>query len=163
MVRAGKKRKSIDPQVVELLGRNKLVNDLLRAGLEVALPMRDRGIDLIAYLDLRPKFQTFVARPIQMKAALHGSFSINRKYSKIRDLLIAYVWSLGEAGEPAIYALSHDETVDVAKEMGYTKTNSWKKRGRYGTTNPGKKLVSLLAPYRMTPEKWWDRITEAIV
>ncbi len=54
MVRTGKKRKSIDPQVVELLGRNKLISDLLRAGLEVALPMRDRGIDLIAYVDLRP-------------------------------------------------------------------------------------------------------------
>ena len=45
MVRAGKKRKSIDPQVVELLGRNKLISDLLRAGLEVALPMRNRGND----------------------------------------------------------------------------------------------------------------------
>ncbi len=33
----------MDTQVVELLGRNKLVSDLLRAGLEVALPMRDRG------------------------------------------------------------------------------------------------------------------------
>ena len=162
MVRTGKKRKGIDPQVVELLGRNKLVSDPLRAGLEVALPMRDRGIDLIAYLDLRPKFQTFVARPIQMKAALHSSFSINRKYSKIRGLLIAYVWSLGEPGEPTIYAITHDETVNVAKEMGYTRTPSWKTES-YATTNPSKNLVSLLDPYRMTPEKWRDRITESIV
>ena len=150
----------MDTQVVELLGRNKLVSDLLRAGLEVALPMRDRGIDLIAYVDLRPKVQTFVARPIQMKAALSKSFSINRKYSKIRDLIIAFVWSIGEPGEPTIYALTHDETVDVARKMGYTKTPSWK-AGSYGTTNPGKKLVSLLDPYRMTPEKWWNKITDS--
>lgn len=152
----------MDTQVVELLGRNKLVSDLLRAGLEVALPMRDRGIDLIAYVDLRPKVQTFVARPIQLKVALDKSFSINRKYSKIRDLLIAYVWSLGEPGEPKIYALTHDETVNVAKEMGYTKTPSWK-TGSYATTNPSTKLVSLLTPYMMTPERWRDRITESTI
>ncbi len=45
MVRIGKTRKGMDTQVVELLGRNKLVSDLLRVGLEVALPMRDRGND----------------------------------------------------------------------------------------------------------------------
>ena len=42
----------MDSQAVELLGRNRLVSDLLQAGLEVALPVRDRGIDLIAYANL---------------------------------------------------------------------------------------------------------------
>jgi len=36
-----------DSQVIELLGRNLLVAELLQAGLEVALPIRDRGIDLV--------------------------------------------------------------------------------------------------------------------
>ena len=136
--------------MVELLGRNKLISDLLRASLKVALPMRDRGIDLIAYVDLRPKVQIFVARPIQMKVALDKSFSINRKYSKIQDLIIAYVWSLGKPGEPTIYALTHDETVDVAKKMGYTRTPSWK-TGSYATTNPSTKLVSLLPTLHNDP------------
>ncbi len=95
-----------------------------------------------------------------MKAALKGSFGINRKYSKIRNLIIAFVWSIGDPREPTIYALTHEETLGVAKKMGYTKTKSWK-TGSYGTTNPGKKLVSLLAPYKMTPELWWHRITES--
>ena len=34
-----------DSQVIELLGRNLLVAELLQAGLEVALPIRDRGLD----------------------------------------------------------------------------------------------------------------------
>ena len=122
MPRRKTRKRRIDPQVVELLGRNKLVSDLLRAGLEVALPMRDHGVDLIAYADLRPMVDRFVARPIQMKAALKGSFGINRKYSKIRDLIIAYVWSIGDPREPTIYTLRHDETVVVARNMGYTKT-----------------------------------------
>ena len=53
----------MDTQVVELLGRGRLIEELLRAGLEVAIPQRDRGIDLIAYLDLDEKIGSFVARP----------------------------------------------------------------------------------------------------
>ena len=42
----------MDTQTIEILGRNRLVNELLVAGLEVAIPLRDRDIDLIAYIDL---------------------------------------------------------------------------------------------------------------
>ncbi|MBN1885820.1 MAG: hypothetical protein JW876_09910 [Candidatus Krumholzibacteriota bacterium] len=59
----------MDTQVIELLGRNRIIDELLRAGLEVALPERDRGIDPVAYADLESKVDAFVARPIQMKAA----------------------------------------------------------------------------------------------
>jgi hypothetical protein len=39
-------------QVVDVLGRNQLTEELLRAGLEVSLPVRDGGgIDLIAYAE----------------------------------------------------------------------------------------------------------------
>ncbi|MHB2036215.1 MAG: hypothetical protein ACYCPW_05680 [Nitrososphaerales archaeon] len=41
----------MDTQLVELAGRNWLTSELLKAGLEVARPERDRGIDLIAYVD----------------------------------------------------------------------------------------------------------------
>lgn len=41
----------LDTQQLELIGRSLLVGELLRDGLEVALPERDRGIDLIAYVE----------------------------------------------------------------------------------------------------------------
>ena len=43
-----------DPQVVEVLGRNLLVGVLLTEGVEVALPVRDKGIDLVAYFCTDP-------------------------------------------------------------------------------------------------------------
>jgi hypothetical protein len=61
--------KELDSQVIELLGHNRLADELFRSGLEVAHPARDRGVDLIAYVDLETHVQSFVARPIQMKAA----------------------------------------------------------------------------------------------
>jgi hypothetical protein len=53
-----------DPQFVEILGRHYLITELMRAGIEVAEPVRDRGIDLIAYVDLDSSSGAFCARPI---------------------------------------------------------------------------------------------------
>ena len=57
-----------DTQVVELMGRHRQMNELLRDGLEVAAPARDRGVDVIAYADLSVQVAKFSAKPIQMKA-----------------------------------------------------------------------------------------------
>ena len=65
----------------------------------VAIPARDRGIDLIAYADLGTQVARFSACPIQLKAAIGGSFSVDRKYAKFPNLLIAYVWYLEDRAD----------------------------------------------------------------
>lgn len=145
-------------QIVELIGRNWLVNELLQANLEVALPLRDRGIDLIAFADLYTHVQTFIARPIQMKAASLRSFGVDQKYSRFPDLIIAYVWYVNDPNKTVTYGLTYHEAVEIADKMGWTKTISWEK-GAYSTTNPSKPLLDLLEPYKMlSPQKWWDKI-----
>src|SRR5688500_865685 len=99
----------MDTQTIELVGRNQLTAELLRAGLEVALPLRDRGIDLIAYADTGADVATFTAVPIQMKVASERSFSINRKYEKFPNLLHAYVWGIQVSECLATYALTQPE------------------------------------------------------
>jgi predicted methyltransferase MtxX (methanogen marker protein 4) len=42
---------SSSAQQIEIMGRNRLVNELIAAGIAVAVPLRDRGIDVIAYGD----------------------------------------------------------------------------------------------------------------
>ncbi len=58
----------VDTQTIEIVGRQRLSGELLAAGLEVAMPLRDRGIDLIAYADLDRQVKRFTAKPIQMKS-----------------------------------------------------------------------------------------------
>lgn len=147
----------MDTQITEILGRNRLIDELLLAGLEIAIPARDRGVDLIAYVDLESKVSGFVAFPIQMKAASSRAFSIDRKYSKIANLILAYVWGLQEPEHAVTYALTYSEAVAVAEAMGWTKTDSWTK-GKYSTSAPSKKLCDLLRPYKMSPAAWWQRI-----
>lgn len=149
----------VDTQVVELIGRSRLIIELLAAGLEVAVPMRDRGVDLIAYVDLETKARSFIARPIQMKASSQRHFSISRKYAKVRDLLLAFVWYLDDPTRSVTYSLSYPEAVTIGDELGWTKTPSWIENGDYSTQRPSRNLVTLLEPYRMTPERWWSRVT----
>ena len=61
--------RAVDSGVVAIIGRHRRIQELLGAGLEVAVPQRDRGIDLIAYVDRDSRVSDFVAVPIQMKAA----------------------------------------------------------------------------------------------
>jgi hypothetical protein len=125
----------MDAQSAEIVGRNYLVSQLVRDGLEVARPERDRGLDLIAYLDLDETDGGFVACSIQMKAASERQFGIARKYEKFSKLLFAYVWNVHDPGRARTFGLTYSEALDVAKAMGWTKTASWQgaRRRRAGT------------------------------
>jgi hypothetical protein len=147
----------MDSQTIELLGRNRLTTELLLAGLEVALPARDRGIDLIAYVDLTSKVTTFTACPIQMKASSSRAFSIDQKYARISNLILAYVWGLQDPAQAETFALTYPEAISIAEEMGWTTTESWAK-GAYSTSSPSKQLCTLLQPFRMTQEGWWTKV-----
>jgi hypothetical protein len=147
-----------DAQVVEALGRNLLVTELLRANLEVAFPIRDRGIDLIAYLDTGDGVRDFVACPIQMKAASRESFSIDKKYEPFPGLILAYVWNVFDPDATVTYALTYGEAVEVADHMGYTQNDAWLVGRRWNCPTIGRPLRKLLEPHRMTCAKWREKI-----
>lgn len=152
----------MDTQQVELAGRNWLTSELIRAGLEVARPERDRGIDLIVYRDRgMDDKREFLAYPIQMKAATKEVFRLDPKYEKIPGLILVYVWYLGVSANTKCFAMTYTEALDIADEMGWTATPSWIKGGRhkrrgYSTTKPSKRLRPLLTPFEMDSTKWWS-------
>lgn len=143
----------MDKQIIEILGRNRLIVELAGAGIEVAVPIRDRGIDLIAYRDDGQKDRPFPAVPIQMKAAMQMSFSVDRKYEKFSNLILVFVWHLNGDEKPKTFALTFDEARKIAKEMGWTKTASWEE-GKYTTNSPSAKLCGLLEKHEMSQNTW---------
>lgn len=140
----------LDTQQIEILGRSHLKAALIEAGLEVATPERDNGVDLIAYR-WRPEGGEFTARPIQMKAASQFIFGVNRKYARIPHLILAYVMNV--RAKQHIYALNYDEAEKVAAELGWTDTASWE-AGAYTQTRASEKVLAALAPYLMDPGDW---------
>jgi len=141
----------LDSQQVEILGRSLVKAALIEAGLEVATPERDNGIDLIAYKWGLPG--SFTARPIQLKAASDFSFGIERKYERIPGLLMVYVVGVRSSTQ-RIFALTYPELLAVADGLGWTKTPSWTEGNGYSTRHPSKRLKKELAPYEMQLSSW---------
>ena len=56
---------SMDSQQVELIGRNWLISELVRVGLEVATPVRDNGVDLLV-----SRADYSWSQPLQVKTPL---------------------------------------------------------------------------------------------
>jgi hypothetical protein len=145
---------SKDNQVVELAGRNRLASELQRAGIEVARPERDHGVDLVAFLDS----DRFRARPIQLKAAARESFNVLCRYARFPELVLVYVWDV-DLPTSRFFALTYSEAEAICEAMGWTKTPSWqgktKARAGYVTSKPTPKLRELLGRYEIKkPEQW---------
>jgi hypothetical protein len=153
-------RRESDTQLTELAGRFALISQLTEDGLEVALPIRDRGVDLIAYADLDEQGGRFAACPIQLKVTIGRRFELDRKYERIANLLLVYIWDVKDAGKSRTYALTYAEALDVMRKKKFTETSSWKK-GKYSVASPGKELLELLEPYRMMARGWRPRILSA--
>jgi hypothetical protein len=151
----------MDSQQIELLGRNLLAEQLLRAGLEIAFPQRDRGVDLIAYADMSERVRAFAAVPIQLKASSRRSFGVDRKYSRFPNLLLVHAWHVDDGQKPEFYALIYSEAVAILEQMPYSKTDAWQKRGVYSTSAPSVALCKLLAKHRMCVGDWWAKIVGA--
>jgi hypothetical protein len=151
----------MDTQTLELVGQHRLASELLQAGLEVAFPTRDRGVDLIAYADISQAGR-FIAKPIQLKAASRRSFGIWKKYEKFPELILAFVWHVDGKEDPETYAVTYDESVAIGEVMGWTRTAAWITHGGYDTTRPGAKLRERLKPYLMSPERWRAKITGSV-
>jgi hypothetical protein len=143
-----------DSQLVEIAGKHLLISRLVAAGLEVAEPLRDKGVDLIVYSDSGD----FVARPVQMKASSIESFSLDKKYERFPHLLIVYVWNVQDPEHTEVYALTFEEAKRVLEEKGYDKTASWQERNYYFVRNAGAELKKLLEPHKMTTEKWQQKL-----
>lgn len=139
-----------DSQLVEIAGKHLLISRLVAAGFEVAEPLRDKGIDLIVYRDE----EKFVASPLQMKASTHESFSLDRKYEKFPNLLIAYVWKVNTGDKSEVYLLTFNQALKVMEAKGYSQTDSWTKKGYYFVRDAGRELKALLEPYRMDTQNW---------
>ena len=142
---------SLDSQQVEILGRNRIKAALIEAGLEVATPERDNGIDLIAYR--WHLVGEFSARPVQIKAASTFSLGIDRKYERIPGLIMAFVVGVREEAH-AIYALTYGELLSIADALGWTKTPSWIEGDGYSTRHASKRLMDQLGAYRATRDSW---------
>lgn len=140
----------LDTQQVEIIGRNLLLSCCIADGLEVAQPIRDRGVDLIIFDDIS-EHANFKSLPVQLKASSSRSFSINRKYARIPNLLMAYVWFSNDPINARLYIMTYKDVVDISRSIGWLNTKSWLDGGGYSTQSPSRQLTDTLEPFKYLP------------
>ncbi len=145
----------LDSQQTAIIGKHILIAHLIAADLEVAEPIRDHGIDLIAFRD-RAESGEFLACPIQLKTASDEVFSLDSKYESFPSLRIVFVWNAREPAKAEVFVLSYKEARAVFAEMKYDKTKSWD-AGKYTTTRPSEKLKKILEQFRVKTSEEWPR------
>jgi hypothetical protein len=159
-----KTQKRVDSQLIELAGRNWLMSQLQRAGIEVAKPERDRGVDLIAYIE-HPRF---LACPIQLKVSSKSAFVVYRE--KHQGMLLVYVWHVTDSAKTTALAMTWSEAEFIAKQMGWTEKPSYRKAKGYWrvpsvNSNSRKesvrKLRDLLERHKITNGEWMGIIQRA--
>ena len=151
-----------DKQIVEVLGRNRLIEILLTEGVEVAIPVRDKRIDLVAYFWADPLRSRFVAAPIQMKAASKKSFVLDKKYAETPGLLLAYVSHVNDGEETEIFLLTYHEALKVLEQRGHAKTDTWQHKGEWSATNPTGELLDALTPFKVGRGEFRQRLEKSI-
>lgn len=82
---------SVDKSDIGAIGEHLVTVELLRRGVEVSVPVVDRGIDLIAF---KPS-PLFRAVPLQVKATPSANFTIHRAWEQIPGLVLVYVFDVG--------------------------------------------------------------------
>jgi hypothetical protein len=146
---------TVDTQLQEIRGRNILVNELIRGGLEVARPERDKGIDLIAFTQ---HTEDFLACPVQLKASVKRAFIVHRKYVSFPTMLHAFVWRLDDV--PEIIALTWMDLRAFAERHGWDRQESWAKHHYWRVPDAKGALLAELQPFRMdsAPERWVELV-----
>lgn len=144
--------KKPDTATVEVAGRNWLTANLLTRGFEVAVPIVDRGVDLIVFREVGE--DGIRALPLQLKCASAESFSLDRKYEG-RGIPLIYVWNV--LSQPTAFMLTYEEALDVLGAQAAA-TKSWSEGGKYAITSVGSALRARLQPY----EGRWDWLDQRL-
>lgn len=140
----------MDTQQIELVGRAALESHLIREGFEVARPARDKGIDLIVFLD-EPSLP-FAALPIQLKSYSGTTFGVWRKYEGMTDLVHVYIWNVFHA--PRFFMMDYAEASGLIPEAR-KRTRSWNRenaRAGWSWTKAPREIASALPGF----ENRWE-------
>src|ERR1035437_4272200 len=145
--------------VIEVLGRNHLIAQLVEDDVHAAVPLWDQGVDLLAYF---AGAEHLVARPMQLKVSETSRWGVYKKYAGIKDLLMVHIWHVKQPSAVEIYAMSYAEAKNLLEKTStYAQTKTWNNpMGHYDTApiRSSTPLWKSLQPFRMGKGKWRERL-----
>ena len=138
-------------QATEALGRGFLVSHLVREGIGVSLPLWDDGIDLIAHTD-DPINQEFKARPLQLKVSTSTYVGLSKKYAKVPQLKMVFVWLNKDVEKSRIFVMSYSALCEMFKRQGHLETDCWTKNGEFSTSRASREKLEAMTLFEFKPK-----------
>lgn len=146
-------RSKYDTQQTEIIATSLLQAALVREGFEIAVPRRDRGIDLIIYSDTPNK--PFTALPIQIKASRDSAFGVFRKYERFGSMIMVNVW-FTLTDKPRFIIMPYQDALKFVPNLN---GHSWQNNHCYTWTKLPKKVEQHILAY----ENRWDLIRQTLL
>jgi hypothetical protein len=141
-------------------GRSIFESQVQAAGFKLAEPLKDESIDYIIY-SAAGRNHELVSYAVKLKTSSSKTFYLYKKYADIPRFLLVYIWNARRSEESSVYALTYEEALRILKAKGYAESDSWVKEGGYSVTHAGPELMEMLNPYRMTQERWRQKLQAA--
>jgi hypothetical protein len=141
-------------------GRHIFVSQVKAAGFKLAEPLSDESIDYLIYSAAGRNHQ-LVSYAVKLKTSSSKTFYLYKKYADIPRFLLVYIWNARGSEESSVYALTYEEALRIVEAKGYAKSEAWVKQGGYSVTHAGTELKEMLNPYRMTLERWQQKLRVA--
>jgi hypothetical protein len=138
-------------------GKEIFVSQVTAAGLKLAEPLQDPSIDYLIY-GSESGDREIVSCAVKVKTSVHETFSLFKTDLKVPGSLLAYVWNAGDPAKSSVYALTYREALKIFEKKPYVKSDAWLKDGRYTVVHAGAELKEMLEPYRMTRDRWQQRL-----
>lgn len=130
------------PNYTEATAIHWLEKKLAKEGFGSARPVKDHGIDLIAYTDIGNN--KFHAVPLQVKAADEARFVVERKYAG-RGIVMTYIWH-AHSRTPRLFLVPYEDAVKMLPEQTQ-QAPCWVAKGIWSVPKPGKIWISKLEPF----------------
>ena len=145
--------------MLDLVGRARLMDELLEEGVNVVLPTGASEIDMLAYVDSRTAACTIVSVPIKVTSFCSDALSSNLEAARASGILIMLVWGVSNPEHVRTFAFTPAE-LTVMKMIGII--------GRTGAAGSGEPadqrrtpeavLQNALERFAMSPGKWREKI-----
>lgn len=135
------------------MGKRFFESQMKAAGLHWEEPERPETFDYLVYRSSGNGADA-VRYAVQLKTSANETFSLHKTDVRAPRSLIAYVWRAQAPEKAAVYALTYEDAYRIIEAKGYAKTHSWRELGGYSVTHAGSALRQMLAPFRMSPERW---------
>jgi hypothetical protein len=153
----------IESEMLELMRRARLMDELVEDGVNVALPTGACEIDMLAYVDSRTASRTIVSVPIKVASFCSDALSSNLEAARTSGLLIALVWGISNPELVRTFAFTPAELTVVKMIEIMERANAARSGKRHDQAcMPEAVLQNALEPFAMFPGKWRGKIIAAL-